>query len=695
MNGLQFTLELTGTEAADLAVVDFTLDEALSAPFTLKVRFASRDATLSARELLDRPVTLAIWQDGEVLRRVNAIVSEFGRGDRGHRRTLYSLVARPALWRLSLRHNSRIFQHASPLTILNTLCDERGLQDVVLAATREPETREHCVQYRESDLAFIERLAAEEGLFYFHEFDNHTSVEGPSGGQRLVFADAPRLLTHLGERTYHSRAGGTPPTRHLRKLKQLARVAPSSVMLKDYAFKKPAYAQLHEHIAADLEEHAQRDDYEHYDYPGRYKADASGSAFTRIRLEHLRRHALTCVAESDLPELAPGTRFTLTGHDLDALNRDWQVVGVTHSGSQPQALEEDGITQGDAAEMGMTRYHNELLLTPADCAWRPKPNPKPRVDGPQVAFVVGPEGEEIYCDEHGRVKVQFPWDRYATPDEHASAWIRVSQGWAGGGYGSMAIPRIGHEVIVSFLEGDPDQPLITGRTYHAVNTPPYALPEHKTRTVIRTQSHKAEGFNELRFEDEADQEQIWLHAQKDLELLTHNDRTEEVGRDSHLTVQRDRISEIHSDNHLTVHGQRHTQVHDDDHLIVNGSHHEKVNHAQLVEAGQEIHHKAGMKVVIEAGAEITLQAGGSFIKLDPGGVTIVGSQVKINSGGSPGTGSGQAAESPLLPGRAVAETSEDVTLVPAAALLKQDYVLREAALGGEGVCEVCTAKGDA
>jgi len=269
MNGLQFTLELTGTEAADLAVVDFTLDEALSAPFTLKVRFASRDATLSARELLDRPVTLAIWQDGEVLRRVNAIVSEFGRGDRGHRRTLYSLVARPALWRLSLRHNSRIFQHASPLTILNTLCDECGLQDVVFAATREPETREYCVQYRESDLAFIERLAAEEGLFYFHEFD-----DGPSGGHRLVFADAPRLLTHLGERTYHSRAGGTPPTRHLRKLEQFARVAPSSVMLKDYAFKKPAYTQLHEHIAADLEEHAQRDDYEHYDYPGRYKADA-------------------------------------------------------------------------------------------------------------------------------------------------------------------------------------------------------------------------------------------------------------------------------------------------------------------------------------------------------------------------------------------------------------------------------------
>jgi type VI secretion system secreted protein VgrG len=658
--GLQFTLDLAGVDSAELAVIDFTLEEALSQPFHLEVRFASRDAGLSATELLDRPVSLTIWQDGEVLRRVHAVVSEFGRGDRGHRRTLYSLVARPALWRLDLRHNSRIFQEVSPLTVLNTLCNERGLTDVAFAVTRDLAEREFLVQYRETDLAFVERLAAEEGLFYFHEFE-----DTPNGAHRLVFADAPQTLAHLGERTYHGRAGGSPPSRHVRKLQQLARVAPASVTLKDYSFKNPAYAQLHEHAAGDLEEHAQRDDYEHYDYPGRYKADASGDAFTRIRLEHLRSGALTCAAESDLPELAPGVKFTLTDHDLSELNRDWQVVKVKHTGSQPQALEEDGVTQSDAAGLGqMTKFDNELILTPADRAWRPTPNAKPRVDGPQIAFVVGPEGEEIYCDEHGRVKVQFPWDRYAEPNETASAWVRVSQGWAGGGYGSMAIPRIGHEVVVSFLEGDPDQPLITGRTYHAVNTPPYELPAHKTRTVIRTQSHKGEGFNELRFEDQAGEEQIWLHAQKDLELLTNNDRTEEIGNDSFLTVYHDRIGEIHADDHLTVHGSRHTQIDGDDHLIVDASRHEKYGRALLVEAGQEIHHKAGMKVVIEAGAEITLKAGGSFVKLDPSGVTIVGSQVKINSGGSPGSGSGQAAQAPALPREAVGEVHENVTMGP-------------------------------
>ncbi|WP_146804503.1 type VI secretion system tip protein TssI/VgrG, partial [Bisbaumannia pacifica] len=446
-SGLQFTLSLPGGE--DVAVIDFTHREALSAPFELGVTLASQSPDISPADVLDHQATLTVWEDGEPLRRVHGMVSEFGRGDRGHRRTCYTLVIRPALWRLDLRHNSRIFQDVLPQDILATLCAERGLTDVAFALTREPAEREYCVQYRETDLAFVERLAAEEGLVYLHEFEN---AEG--GAHRLVFVDASQVLPNVGERTYHGRAGGTPPRRHVRKLTQVSRVRPAAVTLKDYTFRNPAYDQLHEHPAPDLGEHAQRDDYEHYDYPGRYKADASGSAFTRIRLEALRRQALTAEAESDLPELAPGICFTLTDHDIDALNRDWQVVAVVHHGEQPQALEEDAVGAD-----GRTRYFNELVLAPADRAWRPEPPVRPRVDGPQVAVVVGPEGEEIHCDEHGRVKVQFPWDRYAEPNETASAWLRVSQGWAGGGYGAMAIPRIGHEVIVSFLEGDPDQPL--------------------------------------------------------------------------------------------------------------------------------------------------------------------------------------------------------------------------------------------
>ncbi|BBI64254.1 hypothetical protein HSBAA_55600 [Vreelandella sulfidaeris] len=204
MTGLQFILTLPGVD--EIAVIDFTHHEALSQPFKLALNVASKDGNLDAAELLDREASLTIWQDGEPLRRVHGIISEFGRGDRGHRRTFYSLVLRPALWRLSLRQNSRIFQKVDPLTIINTLCDERGITDVSFAVSRELEQREYCVQYRETDLAFIERLAAEEGLFYFHEFE-----ESDSGTHRLIFADDPKVLTNVGERIYHSRAGGTAP----------------------------------------------------------------------------------------------------------------------------------------------------------------------------------------------------------------------------------------------------------------------------------------------------------------------------------------------------------------------------------------------------------------------------------------------------------------------------------------------------
>ena len=608
-NGLSFTLTLPGVD--DVAVVDFTHREALSAPFELTLNFASRNGQLNAAELLDRDATLTVWHSGEALRHLHGIVSEFSQGDRGHRRTFYSLVLRPALWRLSLRHNSRIFQKVTPITIITTLCQERGISDITFDVTREPVEREYCVQYRETDLAFIERLAAEEGLFYYHTFE--------VGSHRLVFSDDPKMLSSLGERTYHSRAGGTPPTRYVRKLRQTARVASSSATLKDYTFKNPAYAQLHEHQGRDVEQHGQRADYEHYDYPGRYKQDASGKPFTRTRLEYLRREAITAHAESDLPELAPGARFTLTDHDADALNRDWQLIEVTHYGEQPQALEEDSISSSDTG--GMTRYHNTLVLGPGNTAWRATPNPKPRVDGPQVAFVVGPPGEEIHCDEFGRVKVQFPWDRYAEPNEKASCWVRVSQGWAGAGYGSIAIPRIGHEVTISFLEGDPDQPLITGRTYHAVNTPPYLLPEHKTRTTIKTQTHQGEGFNELCFEDKAGEEFIYMHAQKNMELHVLNSRqkrvefddTATIGNNSHLAVAKDRVETIDGNRDITVRTNHTEQIDGDRGSTVGGSY--------QTHANGDITFKADGELILDA-SKITLVAGGAALVVGGGSVDV-------------------------------------------------------------------------
>ncbi|MDX1561165.1 MAG: type VI secretion system tip protein TssI/VgrG, partial [Marinobacter sp.] len=352
------------------------------------------------------------------------------------------------------------------------------------------------------------------------------------------------------------------------------------------------------------------------------------------RLDALRNDATTANGQSNRPDFTVGAKVELTEHDNQSLNREWLFTSITHTGEQPQALEEDSTG-------GATTYHNAFNAIPADRTWRPQVEHRPLMDGPQIAIVTGPESEEIHCDEHGRVKVRFPWDRYSKNDEHSSAWLRVSQGWAGGQYGFMALPRIGNEVIVSFLDGDPDQPIITGRTYHATNTPPYSLPEHKTRTTLKTQTHKGEGSNELRFEDEADKEQIYVHAQKDLDLLTENNRTEVIRNDSHRTVENNEFSYIKGDDHCTVDGEKRETVGGDCSQNIGGTFHQKSGQGTLSEAGTEVHHKAGAKVVLDAGAELTISAGGSLLKLDPSGVTLAGPGIKINSGGAPGSGSGQ------------------------------------------------------
>ncbi|MCE0559326.1 type VI secretion system tip protein TssI/VgrG, partial [Motilimonas sp. E26] len=227
--------------------------------------------------------------------------------------------------------------------------------------------------------------------------------------------------------------------------------------------------------------------------------------------------------------------------------------------------------------------------------------------------------------------------------------VRVSQGWAGTQYGMMAIPRIGHEVIVSFLEGDPDQPIITGRTYHATNKPPYALPEHKTRTVIRTETHKGDGYNELRFEDEMGQEEIYIHAQKDFNSLIENDQAEQIKRDQHSEVDRDSFKLIKGNQHSTVDGESRLHSKGDQSQITDTKLHHKIGNAQLVKAGSEIHHKSGVKMVIEAGAEITLKAGGSFVKIDGGGVHLSGPTINIKVGPSAGSGSGYGGQMPAMP----------------------------------------------
>ena len=648
--GLQFTARVGELPEDVFSVIGFELTEGLSELVHGRLKMASNLPALAAADVLEQWLELVIWQDGTALRRFNGVVSEFVRGDSGHRRTHYQVVVQPPLWRLGLMHNSRIFQNQSTDNILSTLIRERGIADTVFDLQHTPSEREYCVQYRESDLAFLERLAAEEGWHfrYRHERYQHDRYRhGSDDGQEqpaLIVADNHHNAPRLEAVEYNARAGGNSRQPAVFRLSYAQRVRAATVAMKDYTFHNPAYGLMHERTASSLQH---RDDYQqyhyqHYEYPGRFKTDASGKGFTQVRLDALRNDASVASGESNRPDFTCGAKVQLTRHNNERLNQDWLITRVTHSGSQPQALEEEAGAEP-------TTYHNRFSAVPAHINWRPRCTQRPLMDGPQIAIVTGPDGEEIHCDEYGRVKVRFPWDRYSENNQHSSAWLRASQGWAGGQYGFIALPRIGHEVIVSFLDGDPDQPIITGRTHHATNTPPYALPRHKTRTTLKTQTHKGEGSNELRFEDEADKEHIYIHAQKNLDLLTGNNRTDVIKNDSHLTVGKNRFSHTKGNEHSTINGEQRQHIGGDYSLTTGRSHHSHFGKAQLVEAGTEIHHKAGLKVVIEAGAEVTLSAGGSFLKLDPSGITVSGPLVRFNSGGGPGRGSAATAQPPELP----------------------------------------------
>ncbi|MEQ9877654.1 type VI secretion system tip protein VgrG [Pectobacterium aroidearum] len=607
--GLQFTVKVGALPASTFAVVDFQLSEALNQPFALSLNLASPLPGIDFGAVLDQPCELLVWYEGELQRRVSGIVSAFAQGDTGFRRTRYQAEVRPALWRLGLRTNARIFQAQKPEAIIGALLEEAGITDYAFALRNEHAVREYCVQYRESDLAFIARLAAEEGLFFFHEFEE--------GKHRVVFADDAGALAKGPELFFNLATQGLSEGAYVRRFRYAEAVSTAEVALKDYSFKTPAYGLLHQKISGELEH--QRESYQHFDYPGRFKQDPSGKAFTGYRLDALRAGAMTGSGESNAAELMPGSSFTLTEHPNLALNIGWQLVAITHSGQQPQALEEE--SGGEP-----TTYSNSFEVVKASTTWRADLPYKPMVDGPQIATVVGPAGEEIYCDQYGRVKLQFPWDRYGASDDQSSCWVRVSQGWAGGQYGLIAIPRIGHEVIVSFLEGDPDQPIVTGRTFHATNPSPYPLPANKTRTTLRTTTHKGAGFNELRFEDQAGQEEVFIHAQKDMNTVVLNNRSTGVGVDHAENVGRDQISVIGRHQILNVVENQGTEIRGAQKVIIGAGRETEVTMNDKLTV-------TGNITITSTGGNIELTTGaGSLTIYQNGNIDIKG--VKVNVIGS-------------------------------------------------------------
>ena len=486
----QSDLRFTFVPASGVAleVVAFTLTEGLSEPFHLALELSSGDPAVDFGSLLDQPAVLTLWRGEQPVRYVHGIVSTFAQGATGFRRTRYTAVLEPSLARLGLWSDWRVFQQLGVPDILGSMLKARGVIDTHQDIHATHLAREYGVQAGETDLDFLARLSAEEGLAYTfaHRADGHT----------LMYTDRVQSLGSLAGAPvhYHAPSGGDQAEPGLWRFAYTERVQTATQTQRDYSFKNPRYSQEQRSTGTDMSH--QRSDYERYDYPGRYKLDEAGAPFTHTRLSTLRRESRCATVEGDDARLEPGLAFALDGHPREDLNTQWRAVRIVHHGVQHTSQEEDAA----GSEQG-TRYRQVAELVPATVDWKAPLPPKPRIDGPHIATVVGPPGEEIYCDEYGRIKAQFPWDRLGGNDEHSSCWIRVAQNWAGAAWGHMAIPRIGQEVMVDFLDGDPDQPIVTGRTYHAVNPTPYKLPDFKTLSLIKSKEHKGSRANELRLDD--------------------------------------------------------------------------------------------------------------------------------------------------------------------------------------------------
>ena len=596
LSDMRFTFSPSAT-GVDFEVIEFTLDEALSETFLLRVELSSFDAAVDFGAMLDQPALFTIWRGDSPVRHVHGIVTSFQQGDTGFRRTRYRAVMEPALARAALCSDWRIFQQRSVPQILEQVIKSHGITDYEQVTTNDHLPREYCVQAGDTDLQFLDRLAAEEGFFYRYAHSD--------SGHRLIHGD--RIYVHGaiegGPVTYNPTPGGDQPEPALHRFTYAEHVRTARQTQRDYTYTHPQYEQEHAWVARDLAHQAAQ--YERYDYPGRYKRDEAGKPFTQSRLLGLRRDARMATVEGDDARLVPGVAFDLVGHPREDWNHGWRPVRMRHLGVQHTTQQEEGA----GASQG-TQYRYTADIVPDRVDWKPEPARKPRIDGPQIASVVGPANEEIYCDDFGRVKVQFPWDRLGRSDEHSSCWIRVSQNWAGAAWGHMAIPRIGQEVIVDFLDGDCDQPIIIGRTYRATNLPPYELPLHKTRMTIKSKSHRGDGYNELRFEDELDQEEIYVHAQKDQNIHVNHDETTFVGNDRSESVGRDEILKVGQDRRKAVIRDEHIDIGQDQFVSIKRDQTLAIERSQQISIDQDRVEAIGNHRVDRIAADYTTTVGG-------------------------------------------------------------------------------------
>jgi type VI secretion system secreted protein VgrG len=675
-----------------LLLVGLVGTEAISQLFQFQLDLiATHDTKVPFDQLLGKKVTAHVRAPGGDKRHFSGICNRAVQGGRDATFTYYQLEIVPEFWFLTRRTQSRIFQQQSVKDILAKVL--QGLT-VQYQLTGQYEPRDYCVQYRESDFNFASRLMEEEGIFYFfkHEAGSHTMVvaDNPGAHPDVPFGSQAIYEGVDSETVSEDRIATWEKTQDLRSMK---------VLLWDHCFELPhkhleAEKQIQDSVQVGTIAHKLKlgspDRLEIYDWPGAYAQRFDGVDPGRgdrpqdvqkifkdnqrtagIRIQEEAAGSLLTSGGSHLRQLTAGHKFTLKEHfDADG---PYVLTAVNHTARMTSDYRSGGDGEG--------AYENRFTAIPVALQFRPqRATPKPVVPGTQTAVVVGPKGEEIYTDKYGRVKVQFHWDRDGKNDEKSSCWVRVAQPMAGRRWGASFWPRIGQEVIVDYLEGDPDQPIIVGCVYNADQMPPYLgkgpdskHPDDNKVSGLKSNTTKGgEGFNEWRFDDTKDKQQIFIHAERNMDSRVKNDSmewvqnnrhgivgkegtkdkggdfNEEIWRDRHLYVHRHQVEHIEGNVQLLI-GQgsagggsqdvhveknRTEKVGQNLHLEVGAERQEKIGTNQILQAGNEIHLKAGMKVVIEAGMELTIKGAGGFVKIDPSGVTIQGTMVKINCGGS-------------------------------------------------------------
>ena len=715
-----FSLDIPNVQDSDgakLQVLAFDGIEGVNSEYVFEIILVSKHLRYDATRLLNQAAYLAFTPDKK--QGMHGLIVSVKRGAVSKDYTLFKVILAPKFYQLNNETDQRAFINQSVPDIITSVLSDKGYQqgegmDFVFKLKETYPKREFCCQYDESSLAYVHRLCEEEGIniFYQHDQDNHV----------MVFTDDNNYFPNLENSFDYAADTGFVADHPIFKrfdINLSASTVSASYRNYNFANMKIPEGTAKQEIHQKGNE-ATEPNLEYYDYPQRHLDKARGDHYSKVQIERLKSYHLLGEAYTDIPELKSGYAFKVEGYPaLDSMDttEHWVALQIYHQGRQPQVIEALGsdtsaVIQGptqlhkyyhhpinDSLEFPFEEYkqgyRNVLISVPKNNPFRPQVlHPKQRVLGSQTAIVTGAAGEEIYCDEYGRVKILFHWDRVNPNNENSSHWVRVASSWAHDGYGAVVIPRVGMEVLVSFLEGDIDNPVVSGAVHNGVNKVPYDLPANKTKSVFKTSSSKGGvGSNEFRIEDKAGEEQIFVQAQKDFDQLTKNNHTVQVKNNSHLQVSNEHSetitanSYIHNkkeEHHLTD-MDRKTQIMMNDYKTVGMAEHETIGMVKTTQAGMEIHLKSGLQTVVDGGLSLTLKAGGQHIVINPAGIwmTIPVLPIGVPMEGTP------SVPLPALTKEKGVESVASPAVTPLTAGLASTKAAANSTQEQDSVCEEC------